>query len=156
MGFDECVEQRIWTKREISLLTLFSESIGMFLLRLRRQEKVQRQADELRMILDNQAAWIYIVDPESFRIKYVNSRLKEQIPDVNFGAPCYQAMKGRETPCPYCPMRMLGEKTTASYLKHNADLDCQILLEATDIRWEGENACLMTSRKMPKQLGNQQ
>lgn len=153
VGFDECVEQRIWTKQEINLLTLFSESISMFLLRLRRQEKVQQQADELRSILDNQAAWIYVVNPEDFRLKYVNAKLKAHFPEGNFGAPCYQVMKNRETPCPYCPMKKLGENTTASHLKYNAALDAQILLEATRIRWEGENACLMTSRKMPKLSG---
>lgn len=154
VGFDECVEQRIWTQREISLLTLFSESIGMFLLRLRRQEKVQRQADELRSMLDNQEAWIYVVDPENFRLKYVNAKLKSHFSEESFGAPCYQVMKNRQTPCPYCPMKKLGENTTANYLKYNAAMDAQILLEATRIRWEGENACLMTSRKMPKLSGD--
>jgi len=57
---------------------------------------------------------------------------------------------------PYCTKLMLGDKNTASYLKHNADLDCQVLMQATKIRGKGEPACLMTSRKMPKQLENQQ
>lgn len=155
IGFDECIEQRIWTKQEISLLTFFSETLSMFLLRLRRQEKVQWQADELRSILDNQAAWIYVVRPEDYRLAYVNSKLKEQLPDVNLGVPCYKVMKNREAPCPYCPILTLGENTTARHLKYNAELDCQVLLEATRIRWEGKNGCLMTSRLMPKQLGDQ-
>jgi len=149
VGFDECVEQRMWTREEIDLLTFFSESMSMFLLRLRRQEKVQRQADELRSILDNQAAWIYIVDPQSFQLKYVNARLKEQLPEATPGSLCYQTMKGRETPCSDCPMRLLGRETTASHLKYDSKLACQILREATSIRWEREDACLMTSRKMP-------
>lgn len=67
IGFDECVEQRLWTKEQINVLTFFSESLSMFLLQMRQQQKVQRQADELTTILGNQDAWIYVVDPDGFR-----------------------------------------------------------------------------------------
>ncbi|MBO7253307.1 MAG: diguanylate cyclase [Oscillospiraceae bacterium] len=150
IGFDECVEQRLWTKEEIDTLTFLAETLSVFLLRLRRQEKVQRQANELTTILDNQDAWICIVDPKDYTLKYVNARLKEEIPDISTGIPCYKALKGWDTPCSYCPVAKMGQQKSAKYVKYNKKMDRKILLEATRINWENQEACLMTSRKLPE------
>ena len=149
IGFDECREQRLWTKEQIELLTFLAESLAMFLLRLRRQEKVQKQADELRSILDNQDAWIYIIDPDTFQLNYVNGKLLKALPQVRTGVPCYQALKGRPSPCERCPARQLGSATNGNHLAYDPSLGCHVLIEAARIRWEGSEAFLMTSRKLP-------
>ena len=43
IGFDECVEQRMWTKEQIAALTYLSEMLSVFLLKKRQQEKVLQQ-----------------------------------------------------------------------------------------------------------------
>ena len=145
IGFDDCKEPRLWTKEQIELLTFFSEALSMFLLRQRRQEKVQRQAEELRFILDNQDAWIYVVDPMTHRLLHINSRLKEKHPGIRPGMACYRVLENQEAPCAHCPLRMLAEKQN-----HTGLLPGNILLEATKIRWGGEEACLISGRRIPE------
>ncbi len=47
IGFDECVNQRMWTKDEIRLLTYVSDVLGLYLLQLREQERLQARIREL-------------------------------------------------------------------------------------------------------------
>lgn len=145
IGFDDCRQPRLWTREQIELLTFFSEALSMFLLRQRRQEKVQRQAEELRFILDNQDAWIYVVDPKTHKLLHINSRLREKHPGIQPGMICHQALEHQEVPKPHCPLRMLGDRNNYSCL-----LNGSILLEATRIQWDGKEAVLVSGRKIPE------
>ena len=150
IGFDDCKEPRLWTREQIELLTFFAESLSMFLLRQRRQEKVQRQAEELRFVLDNQDAWIYVVDVKNHKLLHINSRLQQKHPKVKPGMTCYQVLENRDTPCKHCPMQMLGDKQNYSYLLKAKGYETGILLEATKIRWNNQDACLISGRKIPE------
>lgn len=151
IGYDECVEQRLWTSEQISMLRYFSEMLSLFLMNRRRQEKALAQAEDLRTILDNQNAWIYIIDPDTCRLKYVNEKTRELAPDVQCGMCCYHALMGLEERCPGCPSRNIRKTKNASALLDNRKFDMKILSEATLIRWHGEEACLLTCRKLPDQ-----
>ena len=150
IGFDDCRQPRMWTREQIELLTFFSESLSMFLLRQRRQEKVQRQAQELRFVLDNQDAWIYVVDPDTYALRYINSRLQEKYPQAMPGMTCYRILEDREVPCAHCPLRKLGDRMNHSCLISPGKQQEPILLEATQIRWDGEKACLVSGRRIPE------
>lgn len=151
IGFDDCKEPRLWTREQIELLTFFSEALSMFLLQQRRQEKVQCQADEMRFVLDSQNAWIYVVDPETHTLLYINSRLREKHPGIKPGMLCFQALENQKAPLPYCPMRMLGDRSNYSCLYDNQDPKETILLEATKIRWGGKEAVLVSGRRLPQE-----
>ena len=43
IGFDECIEQRMWTKEHIHMLSDFSEILSVFLLKQRADEKMLKQ-----------------------------------------------------------------------------------------------------------------
>lgn len=150
IGFDECVELRFWTKEQIQTLTYFSEMLSLFLLKQRKQEKSMRYAEELQTILDNQNAWIYIIDPDDCRLKYVNAKTKELAPDVTPGMRCYQALMGLEARCPGCPGLGICESKNCSAIIQNDHFDLKVLAEATLIQWNGEESCLLTCRQMPK------
>jgi putative two-component system response regulator len=123
----------------------------MFLLRQRRQEKVQRQAEELRFVLDNQDAWIYVVDPHTHTLRYVNSKLQEKGSGLRSGTACYRNLQNREEPCDHCPLKNLENKENHACLLRNQRDRNTILLEATKIRWNGEDACLISGRRIPEE-----
>ena len=150
IGFDDCKEPRMWTREQIELLTFFSEALSMFLLRQRRQEKAERQAEELRFILDNQDAWIYVVDPVSHTMLYINARMKEKYPQIQPGMCCYQALGNGDKPCGYCSLGMLEQKTSHSFFFQPDDQQERILMEVTKIRWDGKEACLVSGRRLPE------
>lgn len=150
VGFDECVEQRLWTKEQIQTLSYFSEMLSLFLFKQRKQEKSVRYAEELQMILDNQNAWIYIIDPVDCRLKYLNAKTRELAPDVTPGMCCYEALMGQKARCPGCPSLDIQKTRNSSACLYNSRFDLNVLAEATLIQWNGENSCLLTCRKMPK------
>ena len=150
IGFDECVEQRLWTKDQIRTLSYFSEMLSMFLLKQRQQEKALARADALSSILDNQNAWIYIIDPENCRIRYLNAKTRQLAPEAKVGMTCYECLLGRKEPCQGCPSRNILETRNASAVIHNPKFNLKVLSEATAIQWDGETACLMTCRELPQ------
>ena len=148
IGFDDCLDSRMWTKEQIELLQFFSETLSMFLLRQRRQEKVQRQAEELHFILDNQDAWSYVVDPDTYELLYINARIREILPGIKPGCVCYRALENREQPCSNCPIGKLGERANYSCLQ-NHGRETNLLLEAVRIQWNAERKILISARKLP-------
>ena len=150
IGFDECVEQRLWTKEQIQTLSYFSEMLSVFLLKRRETEKTIAKARELNTILDNQNAWIYIIDPDTCVLKYVNAKTKDLAPDVRPGMTCYQGLMGLPERCEGCPSRNIRREKNSNTIVHNPRFDLVALSEATLIQWEGEESCLITCRQLPK------
>lgn len=150
IGFDECVEHRYWTKEQIRTLTYFSEMLSVFLLKQRKQEKTQRYAAEVQSILENQNAWIYIIDPDTCELKYINRKTRELAPEVTPGMTCHKALMGEETRCAGCPALHIRQEKNGRKRMHNRRFDLEVLADATLIQWGGEDACLLTCREIPK------
>lgn len=149
IGFDECVTPRMWTREQIEMLSYFSEMLTVFLLKKRQQEKAIRSANELQAILENQNAWIYITDPDTFEIRYLNRKARTMPNSPAVGMHCYKAIMGQDTPCEKCPAREIRAKKNDAVLLTNPICDCQVLADATLIRWNEEDACLLTCRTIP-------
>ena len=148
IGFDDCSEPRMWTKDQIELLRFFSESMSVFLMRQRRQEKVQRQVEELRFILDSQNAWSYVVDPETLELLYINSQIRENGLQMRPGSLCYRLLENRDTPCGNCPLKKIADKKNYTCLHRKGQTD--MLLEATRIRWNDKQAVLISGHRLPE------
>jgi hypothetical protein len=149
IGFDECVAERLWTQAEIRILQYFSEVLGAFLLSYRRQQNARIQAEELNTILDNQSGWLYIIDPKTYELKFMNQKTARRAPAAAPGERCYRALMGRDKPCPGCPVAAMGGENNAAILT-DGHLGIRILAEATSIRWQGEESCLLSCRKLPE------
>ena len=150
IGFDECVEQRYWTKEQIQTLTYFSEMLSTFLLKERKHENATRYVAEMQSILDNQNAWIYIIDPDTCQLKYVNIKTRELAPEIKTGMYCYKALMGREERCQNCPALDIRQRKNGRTKMHNYRFDVEALADATLIQWDGREACLLTCREIPK------
>jgi len=147
IGFDECVTQRMWTREQIEALVYLSEMLSVFLLKKRQQEKALRQAEDFRSILDNQNAWIYIIDPHSCELKYLNAKVRQLAPDARPGMYCYEALMGRGSRCAGCPSVNILNKITDQAPFHNEKFNLDVLADATLVRWEGVSSCMLTCRE---------
>ncbi len=148
VGFDECNSNRLWTQQQIDALSFFSEIISTFLLKKRAQDETERRAENLFSILENQNAWIYVIDPDSFEILFVNKKTRSLSPRISPGQQCYRCLMGRESPCPACPAQGLALHDSREEIIVNSVLNLQVLTEATSIHWNGQNACLITCREL--------
>lgn len=155
IGFDECVVQRMWTKEQIDALTYLAEMLAVFLLKKREQEKALQQAEEFSSILDNQNAWIYIIDPETCELKYLNAKTRELAPDAKPGMRCYKALMGQNQRCAGCPCANILTTKTDSAELYNRVFDLHVLAEATLVRWGGNESCLLTCRKLKSRTEKQ-
>ena len=147
IGFDDCVSNRMWTQEQISLLQFLSEVLALFLLKKRTQDKITEQAGNLKNILDTLDAWVYVIDPNTYALKFLNKKTRALAPDSRVGMPCYRAFMGRDIPCESCPL-------TAPHhtcIIENHKLGVLVRTQATQIFWNGKNEQLITCYDMSKE-----
>ena len=65
------------------------------------------------------------------------------------GMYCYKAIMAGDSPCSQCPARDIRSKGSRTVLMRNPICDCRMLADASLIRWNGEEACLLTCRQIP-------
>jgi len=147
VGFDECNVNRMWTESQISLLEFLSELLAVFLLKQRNQDKAQRQASNLTSVLNNQDAWIYVIDPQSYTLRFVNDKLLQFAPGCQPGQLCYKTITGRDQPCDGCPAVNILKDKTASAVVYNRNFGVRAQASATHVNWDGGDACLLTCRE---------
>ncbi len=147
IGFDDCVAHRLWTQEQISLLQFLSEVMALFLLKKRTQDKVAEQAANLQRVLDGQDAWIYVIDQDTYEVKFLNKKTRALAPDSREGMSCYRAFMGRETPCENCPLTAEGH----ACIIENAKLGVRVQAQATQIFWDNKEETLITCYDIGKE-----
>ena len=147
IGLDECVTHRIWTQEQIDLLTFLAEVVAAFLLKKRSQDKTEAMSANLHSILDSQSNWCYVIDPEHYRLQYINGKTHSAIPHLCMGDVCYEKIMHRSSPCEHCPMAAMGDRGFAKALIHSRYLETPVVAEAARIQWNGSEACLITCRE---------
>ena len=148
IGFDDCTSNRLWTKEQIDALTFFSELLAVFLLKKRAQDETQRYADDLASVLDNQNAWIYVIDPDDCTLKFLNAKTRSLAPNAQIGMKCHQCLMGSDERCANCPALNIREKKNSCITIENYYLGLRVEAESTLIRWGGKEACLLTCREL--------
>ncbi len=146
IGFDECVSNRIWTDKQVGILLYLSKILTIFLLKKRIQDETHMLSESLKSILDNQNAWIYVIDPRTFKLKYINQRTKNMSPEIKEGRLCYQVLMHSTSPCSNCPAVNILNDLNKEVSLRNTYFGINAHVEASSIQWDGENACLITCR----------
>ena len=144
VGFDDCKVKRIWTQTQIDALTFISELLSTFLLKMRAQNRAVTMAENLQMILDNQNSWIYVIDPDTYALKYINAKTYSIAPDAHLGMPCHKAFFDRDTPCERCPVHDIRININQTLEVYNPVLKVWSIADASYIRWESQDACLLS------------
>ena len=89
-------------------LSVFAVILGNILLTSYSDDKLRQQNMQLRSLLDHMQEMIYVVDKITMSPIYFNRSIRQALPDVNAGHPCYQVLHKRSTPCPGCPVLQLS------------------------------------------------
>lgn len=150
VGFDDCMIRRMWTKEQINALTFTARLLSAFLLKKRAQDRVMATVNNLRMVLDNQNAWVYVMDPESYRLRFINAKARTLAPEAEAGMICYETFFGRTEPCENCPIRHKQPMEI-----YNERRRVWAVVNASDICWENESSCLLTCQDVTKYKENE-
>ncbi|MSC84448.1 diguanylate cyclase [Eubacterium sp. am_0171] len=143
VGFDDCLAMRLWTRNQIDALKFIAEFLSTFLLKKRAQDRALEAAENLDMILDNQNSWIYVIDPDSYRLLYINAKTRDTVPDARTGMCCHKAFFHRESPCELCPVRGIKSIRSKTMEVYNPVLDVWSIADACMIKWGSDEACLL-------------
>ena len=150
VGFDDCVIQRMWTQGQIDALTFISELLSTFLLKKRAQDRALAAVRDLRMALDSQNSWIYVIDPETCELRYINAKTLRTVPDARLGMRCHEAFFHRDAPCSRCPARDIRRLRNQTLEIYNPVLKIWSLADASMIRWGEEDACLLSCQDVTR------
>lgn len=144
VGFDECRENRYWVQEQVNALTLVAEILSTFLLKKRAQDRALQTVEALETVLDTQNAWIYVIDPETYELLYINKKTQDLAPASRVGMGCYQAFFRRDSACTHCPARALqGGVDNYTMEVYNPIFRVWSSADASCISWKGQEAILL-------------
>lgn len=143
VGFDECEKARIWTQEQVDCLVFLSKMLSTFLLKKRAENRVRESMQNLESILNNQNSWIYVVDEETYKLRYINEKTHQIAPESRLGMCCYEAFFNRDEPCERCPVRECAGKDSCVLEIYNPVLKVWTLADSSRIRWGDREAFLL-------------
>ena len=83
----------------------------------RLQTTVNEEREQLLALFDGIDDTIYVADPESYELLYVNPTFRETWGDDVIGKRCHRVLQNRDEPCPFCTNdRIFGEHLGESYV----------------------------------------
>lgn len=144
VGFDECRQNRYWNQSQIDALVFISEILSTFLLKSHAEDSLRRESDGLLSALDNQNSLIYVMDPSSYELLFVNKKTTSCCPDARSGLSCHKVLRNLDHPCRDCPAHAIthGCRSITDTV-YNDYLDLWFDAEASYIRWKGRDAVLL-------------
>lgn len=154
VGFDDCTGKRLWNQGEIKSLALFSELLSTSLLKMRAQERLNQATKDLHTLLDAQNSWIYVIDPDTFKLLYINAKTLETAPDARTGMCCHEAFFKRHNPCALCPAKDIRRLMNNTMEIHNPNLGIWSIADASLIHWAGKDACLLCCQDITRYKEN--
>lgn len=145
VGFDECRMNRYWTQEQVNGLIFISEILSTFLTKWRAQEKAVSSARAMEKILDRLSAWVYVIDPETFSLLYINRKTRELVQGVQTGMACHEAFFYKDSPCAFCPVIECREGMPCSGRQiYNPYLNVWTSVDVTHLEWNGKDSVLVT------------
>lgn len=147
VGFDDCTIHCLWTKEQVDVLQFMAQVLAMFLLKKRTQDSLRETVSLLYTLLDRQQEWLYVIDPATYELQFVNAAARKLSPHIAAGMVCHEALHRRDVPCEGCPARDLprGQKAESCILNHNLRIHGCVQAEKLD--WKGQELCLMTVKE---------
>ena len=156
VGFDDCKLRRLWTKEQADVLTFLGKLLSVFLLKDRAQEALANTVENLHSVLDHQETWLYVLDPDTYTLRYVNARTRQFVPDAAPGRTCYEVFYQREQPCEKCVLRKAKETGQCTMELYSTCLKQWVLADASIVNWDQRKACLIGCRDISAYKGEQQ
>lgn len=82
----------------------------------RLEEELELERRQLKSIFDGIDEIVYVADPETYEVLYINQPLRNSFGDVE-GKKCFKAFQNLDAPCPFCTNdEILGENIGKTYI----------------------------------------
>jgi signal transduction histidine kinase/CheY-like chemotaxis protein len=137
MGFDDTQKKRKWTVTEIEALQIIGEMISGDLERSASEKRLAFERKQLLSIFDSLDGNIFVSDPHTYEILYVNNALKKYFDHELIGKRCYREFHGLDSPCSFCSNKQILEEKpkTHRWEFYNAMMDKRFSIKDRIINW---------------------
>jgi PAS domain S-box-containing protein len=159
MGFDECRDLRQWQEEDINLLKAIAQILSGWISRTRASEALLFERRQLLSIFESIDQVIYVADPSTYEILFVNAEARRRSRKNLVGGLCYKEFQGKSAPCDFCTNPIILKQKyepykwefANPYLKKNFMLIDRIIKwpDGRDVRFE--MAVDITDRKKAEQ-----
>jgi PAS domain S-box-containing protein len=78
-------------------------------------ENIKKEQMQLLSIFDNIDEMIYIADPDSYEVLFVNSKLAETLGKDTVGKICFEEFQGLNAPCEFCTNNIIKTNNKVPY-----------------------------------------
>ena len=140
IGFDDCHENRSWTREQAATLTIVAKLLGVFLSKFRLSAEAAFSAD-FRIALDSSPAYVYVVDAATHKLRYENLAVKKFMGGSGEGKPCFRHFMGRSSPCEKCPLSQSVDSPPLEILRPDG---VWMLTKASPLLWQDKNMFVVT------------
>ncbi len=137
MGFDDTEKTREWRETEIEALQIVGDMIAGDLDRRASEEALEFERSQLLSIFDSIDEKIYISDPYTYEIIYVNKTLKASFEKDVVGKTCYRIFQGFDSPCDFCTNDIILKQKPAPHRweRYNSLADRSFSIVDRIIKW---------------------
>ncbi len=151
VGFDECSHERVWTGEQIGTLTLISRLLSTFIVKRHRKNDAAFTADFMSA-LDQNASFVYIVDPNSYEIIFCNQVIRETFGSDFVSQKCHKAFLNSDTPCNNCPIKLFNDIGRPQAIEILRPDGMWVLSQASPMHWQGRDMMMVTSTDITRHM----
>ena len=99
------------------------------------------EGEKFKAVLEAQTDVIYVSDMDTYELYYLNPAGQKLLGTSSYrGQKCYQALQGRNSPCPYCTNSRLSEDEFYIWERRNEMTNMHFMLKDKIIPWENKKA----------------
>lgn len=96
---------------ERQLLDTLSRQLSDYLRRLEIEDRLRQEQSQLLALFEGTDDVIYVADPNTYELLYVNAAFRKSWGDRSTGRLCHQVLQDRDSPCPFCTNPLIfGDK----------------------------------------------
>ncbi len=137
IGFDECRDHRQWMPEDVDILVTISRIISRTIAREKAEEILRFEREQLLSIFNSINEIIYITDPLTYEIIYVNKTFTDLLGRDVVGGLCYEEFQGQESPCGFCTNEIILNNGYQPYSweYHNPILQRDLMIIDRIVKW---------------------
>ncbi len=115
IGFDDTEKSREWSSAEIEAIQIVGKMLSTDLERRASEDILAFEREQLLSIFDSIDEGIYVSDPNTYEMLFVNQTIRNIFQKELVGGICYKELQGLNAPCEFCTNEIILQRKPEPY-----------------------------------------